>query len=409
MSGELVSTTRSRSLLPALGGVTVVLYICYAAPVSVLLPVQVEALDPVAKVGNLAIVTSVSAAVTVLAQPILGALSDRTQSRLGRRAPWMIGGALVGAGALVGLSGAQSVLALAVLWSVAQFALNGVDIASSSFLVDRIPRERRGVGAAVFAGSAISGGAVGSLIAAPFVHRLGIGYALLGGAIVVAVAIFVLLVRSPTGEGLDTARFSVWKFVRELWVDPRRFPDFAWVVASRFAFTLGFGAVYGYLLYFAMDDLGLPTAEASRLVGLVTLIGGAAMLVSITLGGWISDRVGRRPPFVVGAGLALAAALVIPLVWPVAPGLLLFAVLQGVGSGLAVGCGTALASEVLPDERRAGRGLGLYNVAATLPQVFAPPLAAAVIPVAGYTGLFAVGIVSALAAAFSASRVRAAR
>ena len=69
------------------------LYLAYLGPISVLLPNQVQAIaGPAHKVAVLGWVTGIGAAVAMVANPVAGALSDRTVSRFGRRRPWIAGG-----------------------------------------------------------------------------------------------------------------------------------------------------------------------------------------------------------------------------------------------------------------------------------------------------------------------------
>src|SRR5205809_7955674 len=68
----------------------------------ILLPNIVAGLDEAGKIGNLAIVTTVAFIANIFAQPVAGALSDATRSRFGRRTPWMVGGALLTSGFLLG-------------------------------------------------------------------------------------------------------------------------------------------------------------------------------------------------------------------------------------------------------------------------------------------------------------------
>ena len=77
----------SRSLLPSMAVTSVFLFATYAALSGILLPIQVALIDEANKVANLAIVSTVSFIFTLFAQPIVGAFSDRTRCRLGRRAP----------------------------------------------------------------------------------------------------------------------------------------------------------------------------------------------------------------------------------------------------------------------------------------------------------------------------------
>ena len=53
--------------------------------------------------GTAGLVTTGILVFDIITDPILGWLSDRTNTRWGRRAPWMVVGALVLAGGTVGL------------------------------------------------------------------------------------------------------------------------------------------------------------------------------------------------------------------------------------------------------------------------------------------------------------------
>jgi len=63
------------------------LWAAFFTPIQVLLPEQLEAIDPANKIFWLSVVTGVGALVAAVANPLAGALSDRTTSRLGRRHP----------------------------------------------------------------------------------------------------------------------------------------------------------------------------------------------------------------------------------------------------------------------------------------------------------------------------------
>lgn len=60
------------------------------------------------KVQNLAIASTIGAISAMIAQPIAGHVFDRNRSRFGRRAPWILIGAVTGALCLVGLAFASS-------------------------------------------------------------------------------------------------------------------------------------------------------------------------------------------------------------------------------------------------------------------------------------------------------------
>lgn len=78
-------------------------------PIQVLLALQAAELAPpgMSKESVLAWVTGLGAAVSLVANPLFGALSDRTTSRFGRRTPWIAAGVLGGAAALCLLAAAR--------------------------------------------------------------------------------------------------------------------------------------------------------------------------------------------------------------------------------------------------------------------------------------------------------------
>ena len=76
-----------RRLLAGIGIANAALYALYVGVLQVLLPLQVEAVDRAHKVATLGLVSGVSAGEAAICNPLGGALSDRTSSRYGRRAP----------------------------------------------------------------------------------------------------------------------------------------------------------------------------------------------------------------------------------------------------------------------------------------------------------------------------------
>lgn len=378
--------------------VSVALFAAYSGVLSVLLPQQIAEIDPDGKVGSLALVTAVSFGVTALAQPLFGALSDRTRSRWGRRIPWMVACAVLG-GALLGvMGGVQSVAALAVLWAATQFILNGVDIASTVYLVDRFPATRRGVIAGILGASAIVGGVAGSVVAGVAVDPM-VGYLILAAALLAVVLVFAATVRDSPETG-PAEPFALGRFLRGFVVDPRRHPDFARLVGWRVFFAIGYGAVHGYVLYILTDYIGVDPDAAGPLVGLVTAVGGAAVVVSVLLVGWLGDRFALHRRLLIGACVLVALADVVPLLLPTVGAILVLAGALGVGLGVAIASGTALASRALPDpDRHAARGLGIFNLASNVGQALAPIAASTVVALTGgYPALFVVSAILALVA-----------
>ncbi|MBD1873217.1 MFS transporter [Nodosilinea sp. FACHB-131] len=82
----------------------------------------------------------------LLAQPIVGELSDRTVSRWGRRQPYFLGGAVIGAAMLLAMPMATSLVQAVALYWVLQLALNVSVAPSRPFVGDLLSPAHRTLG-----------------------------------------------------------------------------------------------------------------------------------------------------------------------------------------------------------------------------------------------------------------------
>lgn len=400
---------RMRRLMFSIFGANLGIFILWGAIPGILLPLQVQAIDPVHKAEILAIVSTVGAFVAMLAQPIAGTLSDRTRSRLGRRAPWMLGGVLIGGLALVGMSLSNGIVQLAVAWMCVQISYNFVQGPLSAIMPDRVPRAVRGTFAAFTGLGTMLGALGGQIVGAQFAARIGAGYVFFAGLALVVIVLFVVF--NPDRSNRDEPRtaFSTTAFLKTFWVSPRRYPDFFWGFLGRLLLFVGYFLVSGYQLYILQDYVGLGghAISAVPLVGLVSLVG---IIVSTLIAGPLSDRLGRRKIFAVAAGVIMAIALLIPWAMPSLLGMLAYALVSGLGFGAYQAVDSALMSEVLPSRDDFAKDLGVLNIAATLPQTIAPAAAGAIVlAFHSYVGLFPIGIVIALAGAFAVIPIKSVR
>jgi maltose/moltooligosaccharide transporter len=96
-----------------------------------------------ADVDQLAILWIAAPITGLVVQPLIGHLSDRTWTRLGRRRPYMLAGGVVTAAALVAMANARSLWAAsAALW-VLSAAVNVAMEPFRALIADNLPGERR--------------------------------------------------------------------------------------------------------------------------------------------------------------------------------------------------------------------------------------------------------------------------
>lgn len=137
--------TRSKSLgwQLFLSLANLVVWMCTIPTFQILLPNQIDALDPVNKVTLLAGISLSGGITAILGNLLAGALSDRTTSRFGRRRPWILSGALLSTLSLVLLGLAPSIPIVALGIVLFQFCIN-LDIASLAALIpDQVPVRQR--------------------------------------------------------------------------------------------------------------------------------------------------------------------------------------------------------------------------------------------------------------------------
>ncbi|MFC7529332.1 MFS transporter [Actinoplanes sp. GCM10030250] len=384
------------------------MFLLWGAIPSILLPLQIEDLDPDNKAANLAVVATIGALAAMLAQPLAGTISDRTRSRFGPRAPWLIGGALAGGLALLGMAAANTLVQIAIAWTITQIAYNFAQGPLSAVMPDRVPEAKRGTFAAITGFAAMLGALGGQIIGTRFADHVGAGYLTFAGVTLVAFTLFVLFSPDRDNRGDERRPFDLTALLRTFYFNPRQHPDFAWAFLGRFLLYLGYFGINGYQLYILQDHIGLGDAAVDfvPILGLASL---ATMLISIAIGGPLSDKVGRRKIFIYIAAIICAAGLIGPWLMPTKTGMVIFALVSGLGFGFFQSVDTALVTQVLPSQQDAAKDLGVVNIAATLPQVLAPGIAGAIVVSFGYTALFPIAIVLMVLGGFAVAPIKAVR
>ncbi|WP_274558260.1 MFS transporter [Streptomyces spiramyceticus] len=380
------------------------IWVGWYGPLQILLALQAAELAPAgtSKETVLAWVTGMGAAVSLVANPVFGALSDRTASRFGRRTPWIVAGVLGGAAALVLLSAARSVGVMALGWCLVQLALNAAFAAVTAAVPDRVPHGQRGAVGGWLGAAQVLGVVAGTGLAT-VAGGIAAGYVACAGFTVLGVLPYVLRHRDVV---LPERQPFAWRpFLRGFWISPRRHPDLGWAWLTRFLINLGNSIALLYLLYYLRDELKYDNPEDGVLV--LTAVNGALLLTTVVVGGVWSDRTGRRKPFVLWAGVLMAAATAMLAGWQTWTGALVAAALLGVGFGVFTSVDFALMTDVLPAAAHRGKDLGVINIANALPQVAAPAVAAPIVThLGGYTTLYLVAAGVGLVGAVLVVRIR---
>ena len=415
IGGQPIAEGRQKwLLLVSLGVVFFVLLTLYASVLAVLLPNQIENIDPTQKTRTLGIVYAITSVFSTITTPVAGALSDRTRTRFGRRAPWIFFGSLIGGVALMLVPSTNNLVIITAFWLVATVTLNSMQPAITTIVADRFSASERGAASGVVGAAMTAGVSAGTIYGGLMAPHLTLAYALVGAAIIVVCFAFALLNPEPITLS-ERPPFRLGAFLRSFWVDPRAHPDFAWAFLGRFTIYVGYQAVLTYLLYILEDHIGLTQVRANEMIARLSSVTFVALVTSALLSGWISDRLGRRKPLVFLSGLLMAVAVAAPLLSPTIGGMYVYAVLIGLGYGAFMSVDLALMTQVLPvrenNEDAVGKDLGLLSTAINIPQILSPVLAAWLLSVTGqdYPLLFVVSAAFVAIGAFFVLPIRSAR
>lgn len=369
-------------------------WMAFFTPIQVLLPQQIERIAPGDKEAMLAVVTGFGALAAVLANPLAGALSDRTVIRLanrhlGRRHVWTASGAVLGALALVLLARQETIAGVAVGWVAAQVCFNAMLASLTAAIPDRVPvAQRGGVSGWVGIPQAL-GLVVGAVLVTALVTGNAAGYAAIALVMLLLSLPFALLTADDPLPREHRPALRLRGLLASMWISPRRHPDFAWAWFTRFLVQTGNALGTLYLLYFLTDGVRVADPEGALLV--LILLYTLGMMLTAVVAGRLSDRSGRRKVFVIVSGLIMAVAALLLAVAPVWPMAVTAALLLGAGYGVYLAVDAALITQVLPAATDRAKDLGVINIANSAPQVLGPAISAPiVVHLGGYPTLYAV-------------------
>jgi MFS family permease len=362
---------------------------------SLLLPRQIELVSPTGKEAGLALASGLGALAALLANPLVGALSDRTTSRFGRRHLWILGGVLIGALALTLLGGQTSLTGVLVFWCVAMAALNGMLAALTAEVPDHVPVRQRAVTSAFMGLMPAAGTIIGVVLVAFVFTELSVGYAVLAAIAVLLTLPFVLTTRDAVLPRAALTPFRWREFLAGFWISPRRHPDFAWAWITRFLMQLGSAMFTLYLLFFLRDRIHyeqvFPGARSEEGVFILTLIYTFCALLTATTVGLLSDRSGRRKVFVIVSSMIQGAGMLMLAFWQSWAGVECATAIVALGYGAYIAVDQAMITQVLPAAGNRGKDLGVINFAIAGPYALAPVFAAPLVTqLGGYPVLFAV-------------------
>ncbi|MFA4899630.1 MAG: MFS transporter [Brevundimonas sp.] len=363
-------------------------------------PLHAAALDAGGKTQILSRAMVWGAITAAVANIAMGAISDRTRSRFGRRRPWIALGALLTVLSYVGIW--RSSTPGEFVWALVgfQLAFNVLMAPLAAVFADRVPISLRSTVSAMLGLSYPLAVALGSSLMA-----LGPQYepgrlALLAGILLGAAAFFLLVFDESSSERQPIPPSSQTGGSGSL-LAPFRSRNFATVWTGRLLIATGYALVSIYLLYFVTDAVGWPGRTPERSHAVLTGVAFVSVVFIASLMAVFGTRIVQRQPIALAGAVALCVATVALAIAPSWTVVVFAFAIYGLGQGGYGSVEMGLLADALPTQDNRGRDMGLNNLAVALPQAMAP-IAAIILE---QVGLDIRGLYVAAAACFAAAAV----
>jgi Na+/melibiose symporter-like transporter len=310
--------------------------------------------------------TFVGLILAMIVQPIAGGLSDTTQSRWGRRRPWMLAGTLLSLACLAGMALAGDFLWLLIAYVLLQIASNGAHGPAQGLIPDLVPEKQRGLASGIKNLFDMLGLVVASLVAGQLMSNDNptLLFTVIGATLAISTLVTLLtttkdsvtLGKAATDEATPQ---PVLQSLRHLLAGLRNHPDYVWLIVSRLLILLGIYAVQTFIQYYIRDVLQVP--NPTEVTGNLLAMIGLPLTLLVFPAGLLSDRWGRKRLNLLAGALITPAVFLLIFARDVTT-LLIFGGMIGAGVGVFLSANWALATDLIPQEE-AGKYLGLTNLA----------------------------------------------
>ena len=341
----------------------------------IVLPKRMEAIFGPASAGlALGLITLAGVVTAVIVQPTIGAISDYTVSRWGRRKPFIVIGSLLDIVFLWAVAAADTYTAIVVALVLLQFASNFAQGPFQGYVPDLVPARQVGTASGLMGVMIIVGGIAGVGIAAvgyfqlqpqmaePQVRAI-LFWPTVALGFVEAVTMVVLALTVDEGRAAVPREGRSWRRIAlSAWgLDILHQRSYVWLLISRLCYLAMPGVITAYAVFVLERSFGMsPEVAAPYLIATGLIIALSTILATLPAAR-LSDRYGRKR--VIYGSYALAAIGVLGVALsPLLPLTLVALVPLGLSAGAFLAVDWALMTDIIP-KARAGRYMGISNVA----------------------------------------------
>jgi Na+/melibiose symporter-like transporter len=363
------------------------------------LPKRMESIFGLGNAGlGLGLLTIAGVVTAILVQPTIGAISDYTRSRWGRRKPYIVVGAVLDVVFLWALASSETYIAILVALVLLQFSSNFAQGPFQGYVPDLVPARQVGRASALMGLMVIFGGmsgvgivALGYLQLDPLAPQAAVDAAFFWPTIALGLlqllTMVVLVLTVDEGrEGPDRGGRSWLQVARSTWgTDILRERSYVWLLLARLCYLTMPGVITAYAVFLFERAFGLPPIDAGPVLFVTGGLIAACTALAVVPAAWLSDRVGRKR--VIYLAFALAAIGVAMLASAPSVEVAMAALLPiGLSAGAFLTVDWALMTDIIP-KATTGRYMGISNVATATAGPLGLTIAGVVLAVVTAAGL----------------------
>ena len=295
---------------------------------------------------------------------------------VGTRRKWVLTGLALTIASYGALFFAASLAAIVAAVVVYQLSLNMMLAPLTAWAADTIPDEQKGMLGGWLAAGPPIGAFAGVAATSPWLDREWMQFAIVCALVVTLVSPVLLLNRDDVPRTINPGRR-----------DPVRLRlDFSLLWLARLIVQVAGAVLFSFLLFYFRS---IPQPVSQSVVAIISATTLAIAFPTTIIVGRLSDRLGPRKPFLMGAVIAAAIGLLTMAAQETTPTAILgYAVFEW-SVAIFLALHSAYAMQVLPSPSRRGLGMGILNLTNTLPSLIAPVLAVWLVPKHGFATLFA--------------------
>ncbi|WP_423222784.1 SLC45 family MFS transporter [Candidatus Amarolinea aalborgensis] len=343
--------------------------------------------------------------INMFVQPWVGARSDRTRSRWGRRKPWLMAGAPLAAVFFILVPFVRTnfaLIALAILGTNIGMAL--FRSPTVAYLGDLYPAEQRSKANGVINLMGGVGGAI-ALFGGGALYKIGVPLPFIVGALLLLIAIGVVLafVREPAAPQAanEVVAPGVWDSLRD--VSRGDNPNGMYILLAIFCWFIAWNAVEAFFTLYVRNVLGIAVGSGTQM-----LTAFAAMLILFAIpSGLIATRIGRKPTIMIGL-IGMTIGLLLALVLTNTLQLLVLLALMG-GFWALVNINSLPMVYDVGGNHAIGALTGLYYFASSLAAITGPIVAGGLIDLTSHRAIWPFAAVFMLLALVMMSRIKVSR